>query len=93
MIPIQARELYLKKRKRIFSNVHAETVPLLSKKQGNIDLTYSTSRAMSPIHGQYIKNSGASSSFSVSIIIDDYRFDILNVSETRIDTVKLKILR
>ncbi|BFG71287.1 hemolysin family protein [Sediminibacterium sp. KACHI17] len=28
-----------------------------------------------------------------TIIIDDYRFDILNVSETRIDTVKLKILR
>lgn len=28
-----------------------------------------------------------------TIIIDDYRFDILSVSETRIDTVKLKILR
>lgn len=27
------------------------------------------------------------------IIIDDYQFDILNVSETRIDTVKLKVLR
>ena len=27
------------------------------------------------------------------IIIDDYQFDILSVSETRIDTVKLKILR
>ncbi|AZA58401.1 ATP-binding protein [Chryseobacterium shandongense] len=76
-IPIQARELYLKKRKRIFSNVHAETVPLLSKEQGNIDLTYSTSRAMSPIHGQYIKNSGASSSFSVSIIIDDYLWGLV----------------
>ncbi|TDO29088.1 hemolysin family protein [Sediminibacterium goheungense] len=28
-----------------------------------------------------------------TIIIDDYRFDILSVSETRIDTVKMKILR
>lgn len=27
------------------------------------------------------------------IIIDDYQFDILSVSETRIDTVKLKVLR
>ncbi|MEO6948168.1 MAG: transporter associated domain-containing protein, partial [Ginsengibacter sp.] len=27
------------------------------------------------------------------IIIDDYQFDILSMSETRIDTVKLKILR
>lgn len=76
-IPIQARELYLKKRKRIFSNVHAEPVPLLSKTKESIDLTYSTSRAMSPIHGQYIKNSGASSSFSVSIIIDDYLWGLV----------------
>ena len=27
------------------------------------------------------------------IIIDDYQFDILSVSETRIETVKLKMLR
>ena len=27
------------------------------------------------------------------IIIDNYQFDILSVSETRIETVKLKILR
>ncbi|MEO7120718.1 MAG: transporter associated domain-containing protein [Ginsengibacter sp.] len=27
------------------------------------------------------------------IIIDDYQFDILSVSDTRIETVKLKILR
>jgi light-regulated signal transduction histidine kinase (bacteriophytochrome) len=76
-IPIQARELYLKKRKRIFSNVYSEPVPLLSRNLENIDLTYSTSRAMSPIHGQYIKNSGASSSFSISIIIDDYLWGLV----------------
>jgi light-regulated signal transduction histidine kinase (bacteriophytochrome) len=70
-IPRQARELYRKKRKRIFSNVHSEPVKILSKTIDKIDLTFSSSRAMSPVHGQYIKNSGASSSFSVSIIIDD----------------------
>ncbi len=70
-IPRQARELYKKKRKRIFSNVYSEPVKVISKTLETIDLTYSSSRAMSPIHGQYIKNSGASSSFSVSIIIDD----------------------
>lgn len=70
-IPRQARELYMKKRKRIFSNVYSETVPVLSKTKQTIDLTFTASRGMSPIHGQYIKNSGASSSFSVSIIIDD----------------------
>lgn len=70
-IPRQARELYKKKRKRIFSDVYSESVRILSRTETNIDLTFSSSRAMSPIHGQYIKNSGASSSFSISIIIDD----------------------
>ncbi|KPH10850.1 ATP-binding protein [Chryseobacterium sp. ERMR1:04] len=70
-IPRQARELYLKKRKRIFSDVYSETVPILSKNHKNLDLTFTASRGMSPIHGQYVKNSGATSSFSVSIIIDD----------------------
>lgn len=70
-IPRQARELYKKKRKRIFSNVYAEPVKLISKTLEHIDLTFSSLRAMSPIHGQYIKNSGATSSFSISIIIDD----------------------
>ena len=28
-----------------------------------------------------------------TIIIDDYRFDIINVSDTRIESVKMKILR
>lgn len=70
-IPKQARELYMKKRKRIFSNVYSERVPLLSKNKEDIDLTYTASRGLSPIHGQYVKNSGASSSFSVSIVIDD----------------------
>lgn len=70
-IPRQARDLYKKKRKRIFSNVYAEPVKLVSKTIDELDLTFSSLRAMSPIHGQYIKNSGATSSFSVSIIIDD----------------------
>lgn len=82
-IPRQARELYLKKRKRIFSNVYAETVPLLSKKQDHINLTYVASRGMSPIHGQYIKNSGASSSFSVSIIIDDHLWGLVTCQNSK----------
>jgi light-regulated signal transduction histidine kinase (bacteriophytochrome) len=76
-IPRQARELYLKKRKRIFSNVHLENVALISRTNTDIDLSFTASRGMSPIHGQYIKNSGASSSFSVSIIIDDYLWGLV----------------
>ncbi|MXS70413.1 GAF domain-containing protein [Flavobacteriaceae bacterium W22] len=70
-IPRQARELYKKKRKRIFSNVYSEPVKILSHTKKDIDLTFAATRAMAPIHGQYIKNSGSSSSFSISIIIED----------------------
>ncbi|AZA84911.1 histidine kinase [Chryseobacterium lactis] len=87
-IPKQARELYLKKRKRIFSNVYAETVPILSKKEKTINLTFSGSRGMSPVHGQYLKNFGVSSSFSVSIIIDDHLWGLVtcqNIEPKHID--------
>lgn len=87
-IPKQARDLYLKKRKRIFSDVYADTVPILSKSPENIDLTFSASRGMSPVHGQYLKNSGVASSFSVSIIIDDHLWGLVtcqNVEPKHID--------
>lgn len=54
-IPKQARELYLRKRKRIFSNVYAETVPLMSRTVENIDLSFAASRGMSPVHGSILK--------------------------------------
>lgn len=70
-IPKQARALYLKKTKRIFSNVHTEAVPILSKTEDAVDLTYSSVRSLSPIHAEYLKNAGVSSSFSTSIIVEN----------------------
>ena len=87
-IPRQARDLYLKKRKRIFSNVHTETVPVVSKTNKNIDLSFSASRGMSPVHRQYLINSGVSSSFSVSIIIDNYLWGLVtcqNIEPKHVD--------
>ncbi|MEI7487858.1 MAG: ATP-binding protein [Chryseobacterium sp.] len=89
-IPRQARELYMKKRKRIFSDVYSETVPILSKVHKNIDLTFTASRGMSPIHGQYIKNSGASSSFSVSIIIDDQLWGLVTCQNSEARHIDLE---
>ncbi|PQA95947.1 histidine kinase [Chryseobacterium shigense] len=89
-IPRQARELYLKKRKRIFSNVYSETVPLISRSDESIDLTFVGSRGMSPVHGQYIKNSGASSSFSVSIIIDDYLWGLVTCQNSEAKHIDLE---
>ncbi|AZA51777.1 ATP-binding protein [Chryseobacterium sp. G0201] len=89
-IPRQARELYMKKRKRIFSDVYSETVPILSKTHEIIDLTFTGSRGMSPIHGQYIKNSGASSSFSVSIIIDDQLWGLVTCQNSEARHIDLE---
>lgn len=89
-IPRQARELYLKKRKRIFSNVYSEPVPIISSSPEPIDLTYSSVRAMSPVHGQYLKNTGVASSFSTSIIINNKLWGMVtcqNVEPKHIDLV------
>jgi chemotaxis family two-component system sensor kinase Cph1 len=89
-IPRQARELYRKKRKRIFSNVYSEPVKIICKKIDKIDLTFVASRAMSPIHGQYIKNSGASSSFSISIIIDDKLWGLVTCQNSEAKHIDLE---
>lgn len=89
-IPRQAKALYLKKRKRIFSNVYSEPVPILSDRDEIIDLTYSTVRAMSPIHGEYLKNTGVSSSFSTSIIVNNRLWGLVtcqNIEPKHIDVM------
>ena len=89
-IPRQARELYLKKRKRIFSNVYADPIPIISSTDGAIDLTYSSVRAMSPVHGQYLKNTGVSSSFSTSIVVNNKLWGMVtcqNIEPKHIDLV------
>ncbi|SFJ03836.1 Bacteriophytochrome (light-regulated signal transduction histidine kinase) [Kaistella treverensis] len=89
-IPRQARELYLKKRKRIFSNVLSTPVPILTTMEQPVDLTYSALRAMSPVHGQYLKNTGVESSFSTSIVIDNKLWGMVtcqNVKAKHIDLV------
>ena len=81
-IPRQARELYMKKRKRIFSNVYSTPVPIISALEKPVDLTYSTLRAMSPVHGQYLKNSGVSSSFSTSIVVGNKLWGLVTCQNT-----------
>jgi len=80
-IPSQARALYLLNYKRIFSNVYSEPVRIFSNVK-DIDLTYSNVRGMSPIHAVYIKNSGVSSSFSTSIIVDNKLWGLVTCQNT-----------
>jgi light-regulated signal transduction histidine kinase (bacteriophytochrome) len=70
-IPEQARNLYKKNLTRLISNVHEQNIPLMSTTDVPADLSNSTLRAVSPVHIQYLKNMGVTSSFSVSIIVDD----------------------
>ncbi|MDJ1484833.1 ATP-binding protein [Cytophagaceae bacterium YF14B1] len=75
-IPAQARELYLRNKIRIISNVAYEPVPLFTYVEGDkspeqLDLSDSFLRSVSPIHIQYLKNMGVTASFSLSIIKDN----------------------
>ena len=71
-IPSQARELYLRNRLRIISNVNDSPVPIVPGRQFGgepIDLSLSTLRSVSPIHLEYLRNMGVRASLSISIIV------------------------
>lgn len=71
-IPKQARELYLRNRFRIISDIAAAPVPIEPDGAGvgiGLDLSMSTLRAVSPIHIEYLKNMGVGASLSISIIV------------------------
>lgn len=70
-IPAQARALYLKNPVRITSHVSGKTSPIVGIiPKEEIDLTYSVTRASSPVHLQYLKNAHVEASFSTSIIVN-----------------------
>lgn len=71
-IPAQARELYLRNRFRIISNVHDAPVriePGATPEGAPLDLSMSTLRAVSRIHVEYLRNMGVEASLSISIVI------------------------
>ena len=71
-IPAQARELYLRNRFRIISDVNDEPVPIIpgtTMEGEDLDLSMSTLRAVSPIHIEYLRNMGVEASLSISIVI------------------------
>lgn len=71
-IPKQARDLYKINLVRLIADVQTTPSALVTLpidgKPIPLDLTHSTLRAVSPIHIQYLKNMGVSSSFSVSVM-------------------------
>lgn len=67
-IPKQARDLYKLNFTRIIADVNSDSSAILALEESPLDLTYSTLRAVSPIHIQYLKNMGVESSFSISLM-------------------------
>lgn len=107
-IPKQARQLYLKQMMRIISSVEDERIPILSSSESlpPLDLSLAVSRAVSPIHIQYLKNMGVNASMSLSIVVDgklwgliachhtyekNLSFELRTVLEFLVETLSLKI--
>ena len=72
-IPPQARALYTRNLHRIIADVDAPVHPLVpaAGRDGQpVDLSLAVTRAVSPVHLQYLRNMGVAASMSVSILRD-----------------------
>lgn len=69
-IPPQARALYLRNPFRIIADVEGGVAALLPAEAPPLDLSLSITRAVSPVHLEYLVNMGVSASMSISIIVD-----------------------
>jgi light-regulated signal transduction histidine kinase (bacteriophytochrome) len=72
-IPAQARALYMRNIFRVIADVAATPVPIvpqLDPAGGALDMSLCLTRAVSPIHIEYLGNMGVGASLSISIIVD-----------------------
>lgn len=77
-IPAQARRLYTLNPLRLIPDVDYEPVALLAREGGRpIDLSFTMSRSVSPIHLEYLRNMGVSASMSVSIVVNGSLWGLL----------------
>ena len=70
-IPKQARELYKRSLLRIIADVSdhgVEVIPRFNPEGQSLDLSLSSTRAVSPIHLEYLTNMGVGASLSISIL-------------------------
>lgn len=72
-IPVQARALYLRNIFRVIADVKAVPVPVvpaLDPTGAALDMSLCLTRAVSPIHIEYLGNMGVGASLSISIIVE-----------------------
>lgn len=72
-IPQVARRLYERNRLRVVADVHYEAVAIEPRLDpltgGELDLSFSTLRSVSPMHLQYLKNMGVGATMVASIMV------------------------
>lgn len=68
-IPPQVRQLALKMPFRVIASTEDQPVGLTSLTDQPLDLTYCVSRAVSPIHIEYLKNMDVGATMNLSIIV------------------------
>lgn len=71
-IPSQARALYLRNIFRVIADVKAKPVPIvptLDPSGAALDMSLCLTRAVSPIHIEYLGNMGVGASLSISIVV------------------------
>ncbi|VTU01071.1 pas pac sensor hybrid histidine kinase : Putative uncharacterized protein OS=uncultured Desulfobacterium sp. GN=N47_I07080 PE=4 SV=1: PAS_2: GAF: PHY: PAS_9: PAS_9: PAS_3: HisKA: HATPase_c: Response_reg [Gemmataceae bacterium] len=69
-IPPQARALYARVRVRVLADAVADPVPLLPADAPPLDISPAASRAMSPIHREYLGNMGVRGTLVASVVRD-----------------------
>lgn len=72
-IPAQARALYLRNIFRVIADVQARPVPVVPQLDPSgvtLDMSLCLTRAVSPIHIEYLGNMGVAASLSISIIVE-----------------------
>jgi light-regulated signal transduction histidine kinase (bacteriophytochrome) len=72
-IPVQARALYLRNPFRIIADTTAPTIALMPPADAvtaPLDLSLSVTRAVSPVHIEYLRNMGVGASLSISIVVE-----------------------
>ena len=70
-IPAQARDLYLKNKTRVISNVNYTAQGIVSYNVEPVDMSLGFLRSVSPIHLEYMRNMGVAASMTISVVIDN----------------------
>jgi diguanylate cyclase (GGDEF)-like protein/PAS domain S-box-containing protein len=94
-IPPQARSLYTKNLVRLIADVDSLPIPItpaLHPRSGlPLDMTFSTLRALSPVHIEYLRNMGVRASLSISLIQHDRLWGLIACHHTSPKYISMRV--